>query len=540
MTAAWRRLRLQQTKRATLAAAALAVAAIVLAVTAELLELGEIWRWLALLLLALPMLVGIGFALRLHEQNRSLQHRFDASRERRDALQRVNQRLEQELAKRVDYERRLAYQANYDDLTRLPNRGLALDRLAQSIKRARRLNAKVLVMFIDLDHFKQVNDSLGHPAGDRLLREAAARLSEVVREADTVARLGGDEFLLICPDVDTVGSAEGLAENVLAALSPPFLVDNQEFLVRASIGLAFFPADGNDPEQLLKNADVALYRAKDQGRNRFSFFTREMDLAAQQRLMLESHLRHAVDAGELRLVYQPILALADARVVGLEALLRWQSPRLGPVDPTEFIPLAEATGMIHELTRWVLEHAVSQAAAWPREHPLRLTVNISPKEFALPERLIETLMPLLEQGRLPADRLELELTEGLLVQDQPATGNALNYLNERGIRLCVDDFGSGQSALALLQRYPFDALKIDRRTIQGIARDPADAALVRAILAMAGALGIETVADGVETEAQADFLRRHGCHYAQGYRFGAALEADEVAGFLAAIAPVRA
>jgi diguanylate cyclase (GGDEF)-like protein len=498
------------------------------------------WALLSLLMLAFPVLAGVFFLLRMNSRNVLLKARYEASRQRREELRRQNQRLELEVAKRIDYERRLAYQANYDSLTDLPNRGLALDRLSQAIKRARRLRTRVLVMFADLDHFKRVNDSMGHQAGDRLLREAAARLSEVVREADTVARLGGDEFLLICPDIDNANSAEALAESVLEALSPPFLVDDQEFFIRASIGVALYPEDGEDAEQLLKNADVALYRAKDDGRNRFCFFTREMDLDAQKRLLLESHLRHAIEFRELRLVYQPIVAMHNHRVVGVEALLRWQSKELGPVSPAEFIPLAEDTGVIHELTRWVLEQAMHQAAAWDLDQPLRLAVNISPREFAVPGRLIDALIPLLERSRLAPGQLELELTEGMLMQDLPATSEALEHLSARGMRLSVDDFGTGYSALAYLQRYPFNTLKIDRSFVQGIENDPASAALVRSILVMARALGLETVAEGVETEAQAAYLASYGCHYAQGYLFSPPLEADGIPAFVQPPARVRA
>ena len=490
------------------------------------------WLLAALLLMALPVLIGVFFLLRFNSHNLVLQTRFEAARMQHEELQVHNRRLQNEISKRVEFERRLAHQANFDDLTSLPNRNLALDRLSQSIKRARRNTGKILLMFIDLDHFKQVNDSLGHQAGDKLLREASARLTEAVRDSDTVARLGGDEFLLICPDVPGPGPAESLAENVLEALNPPFHVDNQEFFVRASIGLAIYPDDGDTPEQLLKNSDVALYRAKDEGRNRFCFFTHAMDAAAKQRLVLESHLRHAIEQDELRLVYQPMIDLADGRVIALEALLRWQSDTLGEVSPSEFIPLAEDTGIIHDLTRWALHQACSQMARLGDEQVVRVAVNISPKEFVNPERFMALVEECVKDSGLLPERLELELTEGMLVHDHPATSNTLDYLDKQHIRLSVDDFGTGYSALSYLQKFPFDTLKIDRSFVQGIEEKPASAALVRAILVMAKALGLETVAEGVETGAQARFLALHGCRYAQGFMFSAPIAADRVREFL--------
>lgn len=490
------------------------------------------WLLAALLLLALPVLVGVYFLLRFNSHNLVLQTRFEAARLRQEELQVHNRRLQNEISKRVEFERRLAHQANFDDLTSLPNRNLALDRLSQAVKRARRNAGKILLMFIDLDHFKQVNDSLGHQAGDKLLREASARLTEAVRDSDTVARLGGDEFLLICPEVSGPAPAESLAENILEALSPPFHVENQEFFVRASIGLALYPEDGSTPEQLLKNSDVALYRAKDEGRNRFCFFTPAMDAAAKQRLVLESHLRHAIEQDELRLVYQPMIDLADGQVVTLEALLRWHSHSLGEITPNEFIPLAEDTGIIHDLTRWALHQACAQMAHWGDDQVVRVAVNISPKEFVNPERLTTLVDDCIKNSGLLPQRLELELTENMLVHDHPETSKTLAHLDKLGIRLSVDDFGTGYSALSYLQKFPFDILKIDRSFVQGIEKEPASAALVRAMLVMAKALGLETVAEGVETGAQARFLALHGCRYAQGFLFSAPIATNQVREFL--------
>jgi diguanylate cyclase (GGDEF)-like protein len=491
------------------------------------------WFLAGLFLLALPVAGGVWHLLRLNTHNLVLRTRVEAAARQREALREHNAALQNEIAKRREYEQLLAKQANYDPLTSLPNRHLAFDRLSQAIKHARRERLRVLVMFADLDHFKLVNDSLGHAAGDQLLRDAAARLTSVLRDSDTVARLGGDEFLLIFPDVHSIDNAESLASTVLEVLRPPFEVEQQEFFIGASVGLAMCPDDGDTPEQLLKNADMALYRAKAEGRNRFHFFTPTMDSYAKQRLVMESHLRHAVEREELQLVFQPLVDLRHGRsVVAVEALLRWHNPELGSVSPADFIPLAEETGVIHELTDWVLRQACEAAGTWPSERPLRVAINISAKEFVFPERLLRKLQDLLADGRLAPERLELELTESLLMQANPAVATVLQHLDAHGVRLSIDDFGTGYSALSYLQRFPFDTLKIDRSFVQGVETEPASAALVRAIIGMAEALGLETVAEGVETEGQAAFLTGHGCRYAQGFLFSRPVSAGAIAALL--------
>ena len=486
------------------------------------------WFLAALFLLAIPVSSGVMHLLRLNNHNLMLRTRVEASVRRRRALSEHNVALQNEIAKRKEYEKLLAKQANYDLLTELPNRALALDRLSQAIKHARRDSQRVLVMFADLDHFKLVNDSLGHAAGDALLRQAAKRLTSVLRESDTVARLGGDEFLLIFPEVRSVDNAETLATAILEVLRPPFRIRNQEFFIGVSVGLAMCPDDGDTPEQLLKNADMALYRAKCEGRNRFHFFTPTMDRYAKERLVLESHLRHAIEREELQVVYQPLVDLRHGReIIGVEALLRWHNPELGSVPPSDFIPLAEETGIIHDLTGWVMQNACQQAVTWNQIRPLRLAINVSPKEFIFPERLLTTLDLVLATTELPREQVELELTESLLVQENPGIDAALRRLDASHIRLSVDDFGTGYSALSYLQRFPFDTLKIDRSFVQGVENNPASAALIRAIIGMADALGLETVAEGIETESQATFLARHGCRYAQGFLFSPPLSADE-------------
>lgn len=483
------------------------------------------WFLAALFLLAIPVSFGVWRLLRMNSQNLVLQALTEAAQRQRDALSERNVLLQAEVAKRLEYEQLLARQANFDPLTDLPNRNLALDRLTQAIKRARREQLRVLAMFLDLDHFKLVNDSLGHGAGDVLLREAAARLGTVTRDSDTLARLGGDEFLLVFTEIHNAGNAELLATEVLNALRPPFHIRNQEFFIGASIGMALYPDDGDTAEALLKNADIALYRAKHEGRNRFHFFTTAMDTDARERLALDSHLRHAIERDELHVVYQPLVDLQSRHIIGVEALLRWQSAALGNVSPVHFIPLAEDTGIIHELTAWVLQQACTAAAQWNRQRPLRLAVNISAKEFVHPEKLLATVERLLTASGLAPAQLELELTESLLVQATPAVGTALAQLHDMGIRLSVDDFGTGYSALSYLQRFPFDTLKIDRSFVQGVEDNPASAALVRAIAKMAEALGLETVAEGVETEDQVRFLGEVQCPLAQGYLFSRPLTA---------------
>ena len=486
----------------------------------------------ALVGLAVPVLWGVGFLISLNNRNLVLNTRITESQKQEDLLMVKNQRLASEIKKRLEYERKLAYQANYDSLTHLPNRQLALDRLAQALKRARRDDNLVLLMFLDLDHFKQVNDTLGHASGDLLLIEAAQRLKYALRDSDTVARLGGDEFVVICADLQSREGADKLAQELLDAFSAPFRIHGREFFISASIGMAFYPDDGEESELLLKNADLALYQAKYGGRAGYSFFNNQMDQAANQRLAMESHLRHAIERDELYVLYQPIVELETGSMVAVEALLRWNNPKLGNVPPDEFIPLAEETGFIHEMGEWVFKQACKDAAEWQRNRPIRLAVNISPRQFNSPARFVETVLGTLEQTGLPPSQLELEITEGALLIDMPEVSRLLEEFESMGIRLSIDDFGTGYSALSYLQRFPFDVLKIDRSFIQDVLSNHLTSTLARAILAMAQALDLEVIGEGVETEEQAKYLREVGCDLAQGYLFSKPVDRSMVSSML--------
>ncbi|MDH3978902.1 MAG: EAL domain-containing protein [Gammaproteobacteria bacterium] len=422
-----------------------------------------------------------------------------------------------DITDRKEAETRLVQQANFDTLTGLPNRSLAADRLSQAMAHARRARECVAVMFLDVDHFKNVNDTLGHAAGDKLLTEVAHRLSRCARTEDTVARLGGDEFLIILSGLNTITSAKGVAEKLLEALSIPFALDGRELFLGASIGITGYPEDGDESDVLLRNADAAMYRAKEAGRNTYRFFTPEMNIQLLQRLEMESHLRYAVSKKELSLHFQPQVDIKSGELVGAEALLRWHNPELGHIAPDDFIPLAEETGLINEIGEWVLMQTCQTARTWQgRDTAVRVSVNISPVQFRGGD-LVETVSRALQESGLPASLLDLEITERVLVEDNPNTSRILNDLKRMGIRLTLDDFGKGYSSLSYLKRFPFDVLKIDRAFVSSVTVDPEDAALCKAITAMASSLSLLVVAEGVETLDQWEYLHTLGVDLAQGY-----------------------
>lgn len=424
-------------------------------------------------------------------------------------------------------EERLSYLAHHDVLTGLPNRALFSDRLRQALYEANRQGRLVGVAFLDLDRFKNINDSLGHETGDLLLQGVAERLRASVRETDTVARISGDEFMLVLPNLTHVDDAARIAQKILAALRHPFTVASQELYVSASLGLAIYPHDAKDVEGLLRNADVAMYRAKETGRNAYQFYAAEMTALAQEHLHLEGALRRALERGEFVLHYQPILELATGAVTGAEALLRWRHPERGMVDPAQFIGLAEETGLIVPIGEWVLRSACAQCQAWEREGlgPLRLAVNISPRQFQSLD-LADTVDAILRETGLPAERLELELTEGVLLNNPENTIANMDRLSVRGVRLSVDDFGTGYSSLSYIKRLPIDQLKIDRSFVRDIPHDEDDAAIATAIIAMAHNLKLSVVAEGVETLEQLAFLRAHRCDLMQGDYFSSALSSE--------------
>jgi diguanylate cyclase (GGDEF)-like protein len=418
-------------------------------------------------------------------------------------------------------EQRIRHMAHHDELTGLPNRALLHDRLAQALGQARRTGRPLALLFLDLDDFKYINDSLGHEIGDRLLRTAAARLQAIVRPGDTVARLGGDEFVVMLVDLKQAEDAAGIAHEIVQVLSRPLRADDRTLHVTASLGVATFPADGDSAEQLLKHADAAMYRAKAHGRNGVQCYTRDMGLQAQQRVELQSALRLAVEQDQFELHYQPQCEPESGRIVAVEALIRWPHPVLGMVSPDRFIPLAEETGLIAPIGRWVLRTACRQLQAWRAAGHTRLVmaVNLSARQF-LAQDIPQLVREALEEHGLPASALELELTETALMHNADAVRSTLQALKELGVVLALDDFGTGYSSLNHLRRFPIDAIKIDKSFTAEMASSDDTTAIVRAIVAMARSLGVQTVAEGVENEAQLRFLAALQCDRVQGFHLG--------------------
>lgn len=429
---------------------------------------------------------------------------------------------------RKQYQQRLYWQANYDELTGLPNRALALERLAHAIRRAQRTRQGVALMILDIDNFKKINDTLGHRHGDQLLLEAGHRIEQCIRESDTVARLGGDEFLVLLEDTKQMASTEQVAEKVLSRFKQAFNAAGQEMSLSASIGITLYPDDGDSPEELLRNAETAMYKAKEKGKNLFHFFTPKMNRMAQQRLNIESRLLHALERNELQLHYQPKFLIQSGEMVGAEALLRWNSPELGLVSPASFIPVAEATGLIEPIGEWVLHEACRTASSWARHQgkPLQMAVNVSPRQFRS-KKLLETMRQAVDQCKLDPGLLEIELTESLLIEDAPETIGIFSAFKEIGTSLALDDFGTGYASLSYLRKYPFDTLKIDQSFIRDLFVDPSAQQLCRAIIAMANGLKLKVVAEGVETLEQLQFLREQGVDMSQGYFCGRPVAAAE-------------
>ena len=469
---------------------------------------------------------------------RRAQHTLEQRVEERTLeLARVNEGLQAEVAERRLADQRVVHMAHHDALTGLPNRTLFADRVAQAIARAHRRDGRIAVLFLDLDRFKNVNDSLGHAIGDLLLTAVAERLTNCLREEDTAARLGGDEFIISLPDVADAGEAARIATRILGELAKPFKIAGHQLHADGSIGIALYPTDGGNAETLMRNADTAMYHAKESGRANYQFFSAQMTERVSRRLSTETDLRRALERGEFFLHYQPLIDLGAGRVSGAEALLRWPHTEQRCMSPAEFIPIAEDTGLIIPLGEWVLLEACSQAQAWQARCPgLRISVNLSARQFRQKDLIGMIERVLGETGLAPA-LLELELTESMLMHHAEETVGILERLDEMGVHLAIDDFGTGYSSLSYLKRFPIHSLKIDRSFVRDISSDPDDAAIVTAIVAMARSLNLKVTAEGVETEEQAAFLRSLACHQAQGYHFGHPMPATEFLARLPAAAP---
>ena len=433
-----------------------------------------------------------------------------------------------DITERKHAESQIASLAYHDTLTGLPNRLLFSDRLEQAILQGQRRTWRLGVLFLDLDRFKVINDSLGHGVGDRLLQALARRIASTLRSEDTVARLGGDEFTLLLPNVGRVEDVTLVAEKLLEAVRRPVRIDNSELFVTASIGISLFPDDGDDPDVLVKNADTAMYRAKELGRDNYQMYAPAMNATAVERLALETSFRRALSRDELLLYYQPILDLATGEPIGVEALLRWNRPGVGLVSPLDFIPMAEATGLILPIGPWLLKTACNQVKRWHQtiRPGLRLAMNLSARQFQQPD-VAASVQRALRAADFPTDCLDLEITESWAMQNADAAILTMRELKALGISLSIDDFGIGYSSLSYLKRFPIDKLKIDRSFIKDIPSDPDDTAIVAAVLALAQSLKLKVVAEGVETEEQREFLTGLGCDQAQGYLFGRPLPAEE-------------
>lgn len=444
----------------------------------------------------------------------------------------------EDISERKRAEKEIHQLAYHDILTSLPNRVLLEDRLQQAISQAHRDGEQVAVMFLDLDRFKSINDSLGHAVGDRLLQEVSVRLRHCLRESDTVARLGGDEFVAVLSGLPSREDVVAVAEKVRDSVARPMLLNRQEVFTSASIGIALYPQDGREVETLLKHADLAMYQAKGQGRNHFQFFCKEMNARVQERVMIEASLRGALERDELRLFYQPQIDLETGEVRGVEALLRWEHPQMGLLGPERFLALAEETGLILPIGEWVLRTAGRQCKAW-RENgweTLRMAVNLSAIQVRQAD-LIEMIDGVLAEYEIDPKMLEIELTESTLLANAESTLALLNKMKAKGIGLAVDDFGTGYSSLSYLKHFPIDRLKIDRSFVLDIAKSRSDAALAEAIVAIANSMDLQVTAEGVESREQMEFLAHCGCDEIQGHYVSVPLTAEALHGFLCGLSP---
>jgi diguanylate cyclase (GGDEF)-like protein/PAS domain S-box-containing protein len=438
-----------------------------------------------------------------------------------------------DITERKQDEERIQFLANHDALTKLPNRAMFGEVLGIAIQSARRYKRSFAVLFIDLDRFKNINDTLGHDAGDKLLQEMATRLTQTMRTSDVLARLGGDEFVVLVQEVNEAKQVASVARKVLSALAHPMSIQGQECRVTASIGICMYPTEAQDELALMKNADIAMYRAKEDGKNTYKFYTEEMNVHSFERLALETSLRRGLERNEFLLHYQAKLDLRTGRITGVEALVRWQHPDMGTVPPAQFIPLAEETGLIVPIGKWVLHTACAQNVAWQRQGlpAVCVAVNLSARQFA-DEDLIEDIAAALKSTGLKPELLEVELTESMVIQNTERAGRVLNEIKKMGVRLAIDDFGVGYSSLTHLKRFPIDTLKVDRSFIRDLPKDPEDKAITEAIIAMGKSLNLTVVAEGVETQEQQSFLRGLDCDEMQGFYFSKPIAGEAFAELL--------
>ncbi len=425
--------------------------------------------------------------------------------------------------------------AYHDALTGLPNRPLFMDRLIVSVAQSHRSGHKIAVLFLDLDRFKDINDSLGHSVGDQLLKIVAERIRRCIREGDTLSRFGGDEFTLLVPKIDSVEDAAKIAQKILETVKIPMTVNERELVATASIGVSFYPNDGLDAETLVRNADTAMYRAKDSGRDNYHLYAPAMNARALERLALENMLRKAITNKELVLHYQPLIDTNSRSIIGVEALVRWHHPELGLLSPAHFISVAEISGLIIPIGEWIIDTALRQLKAWHRRigPDLRMSINLSARQFQQQD-LVDQIRTAIDEHGVPAPSIELEITESNAMQNAENTIRTLRELKNIGVRIAMDDFGTGYSSLNYLKRFPIDTLKLDQSFVQGVLTDPSDAAIVSAVISMAHSLDLEVVAEGVETEAQLEFLQKQRCDRIQGYYFSAPLAPEEMEPFLVA------
>jgi diguanylate cyclase (GGDEF)-like protein len=422
----------------------------------------------------------------------------------------------------------ILHMAHHDALTGLPNRALLMDRIDMAVRRARRAGGRVAVLLMDLDHFKRVNDSLGHQAGDQLLVTVAQRIQQSLREGDTVGRLGGDEFVIVLSEAGTQKDLTRIVDAMVVRISQPMEVSGQEILITPSIGGCLFPADGEDATTLLRNADAAMYYAKSRGRSNSQWFSQEMQQQAEEKLALTSALSRALDQYQFSIHYQPEVSIRTGQVVGFEALIRWHHPTRGPISPDDFIALAEETGLIHPIGEWILRESCKDNVRLQKElgRPLMLAVNVSPRQLQQ-KNWPDIVRSALEQSGMPATQLELEITEGMLMQDPIASAAMMRELRKLGVSIVVDDFGTGYSSLSYLTRFPIDKIKIDRSFVRDLTLDVIDAAVIDAIIAMAHSLKICVIAEGVETSEQLQYLRGRDCDQGQGFYFSPGVPAQD-------------